>query len=161
MKKMNSLSNLLSIIIAPGVLVSAVMALLNVGERNNVQSNDIRREQIIHPIMSEPPPSKTTVRLLMPNETSKKLQTIDKDIAFVAGESEMPLSVYESPLMNSYRQFKKTKKNLNSDGYYVVNKQKITNNSNVKQNEIVLLYGRGPVFQKKDEYSDRFEGFDD
>lgn len=110
-------------------------------------------------------------------------------LAFISGESEMPLSVYESPLMHSYRKFRAMQKNSNADGYYVVHKRRITQNTQQKptktntvdvqgsidkfitddediygdynDNEVVLLYGRGPVFEMHDEYSDRFEGFDD
>jgi hypothetical protein len=103
------------------------------------------------------------------------------------GETEMPLSVYESPLMYYYRKYRAMRKNDNSDGYYVVQKRRITssNNQNTRpplptsiqgsidnfvqndsyeeynDNEVMLLYGRGPVFEMHDEYSDRFDGFDD
>lgn len=88
-------------------------------------------------------------------------------IVFIAGEREMPLSVYESPLMNAYRRFKQTTPDEKADGYYVVNRQAITNtnnhSSNVVENDtdVILLYGRGPVFHMNNEYADRFEGFDD
>lgn len=109
--------------------------------------------------------------------------------AFILGESEMPLSVYESPLMHYYRRFRQMRKNSDSDGHYVVQKRRITSKNSLEQkpvsksdipsiegsidtfvnednndyndNEIMLLYGRGPVFEMHDEYSDRFEGFDD
>jgi hypothetical protein len=107
------------------------------------------------------------------------------------GETEMPLSVYDSPLMYYYRRFRAMRKNSDSDGYYVVHKRQITStnpqNKTLKStetpsiqgsidnfvnndddmygeyndNEVMLLYGRGPVFEMHDEYSDRFDGFDD
>jgi hypothetical protein len=87
----------------------------------------------------------------------------------------MPLSVYESPLMSSYRRFKKYKKDSNFDGYYIVHKQRIKKKEKedetvnqwmkriqVKDSpEVMFLYGRGPVFTFQDEFTDRFEGIDD
>ncbi len=100
----------------------------------------------------------------------------------------MPLSVYESPLMHYYRRFRQMRKNSDSDGHYIVQKRRITSrntqekpieksdspsiqnsidmfvneeDNDYNDNEIMLLYGRGPVFEMHDEYSDRFEGFDD
>lgn len=134
---------------------------------------------------------------------------LDQDILFVLGERRMPLSVYESPVMSAYRQFRQMKNKKKeegvkeSDGYYVVHKKRIFgdvvrasigkneadgsgggdatmevdwteveneeegelegdgNTGGDTQREVVLLYGRGPVFQLEHEYSDRFEGFDD
>jgi hypothetical protein len=129
----------------------------------------------------------------MPPEIVEKIrprdQPLDRDIAFILGETEMPLSVYESPLMYYYRRFRQMKKNNDSDGYYVVQKRRITSRSphqrkipleniltidhsvdnfvsgqednDYNDNEVMLLYGRGPIFEMHDEYSDRFEGFDD
>jgi hypothetical protein len=90
----------------------------------------------------------------------------------------MPLSVYESPLMSSYRRFKKYKKDSNFDGYYIVHKQRIKKKEikskedetvnqwmkriQVKDSpEVMFLYGRGPVFTYQDEFTDRFEGIYD
>ena len=85
--------------------------------------------------------------------------------------------------MSSYREFKKFKKNSKSDGYYIVNKKRITNKNIIKKDkdqdddtinqwmkriqikdenpEIMLLYGRGPVFQYQDDFTNRFEGIFD
>lgn len=107
----------------------------------------------------EPNPEKVTVRQVLPNETVQKItqgNLLDKDIAFVAGESEMRLEVYESPFMYQYRKFKNMKKDENTEGYYVVDKK-----NSKSEKETLFLYGRGPVFKYNDEYSDRFEGIDD
>jgi hypothetical protein len=99
----------------------------------------------------------------MPKESLQQISSnnlLDRDVQFVAGESEMPLSVYESPVMNAYRNFRKMKNDNDTEGYYVVDKT--TNHGNGKKsNDMFFLYGRGPVFRIRDDYSDRFEGIDD
>lgn len=81
---------------------------------------------------------------------------MDQDVQFLTGEAQMPLSVYESPLMNAFRRFKKLAPSNDNDGYYIVEKTNTTDS-----HDVLLLYGRGPVFEIKNEYTDRFEGIDD
>lgn len=146
--------------------------------------------------MAEPPPTSTHVIEQMQPSQAKKISDgrppLDRDVAFVMGEAEMPLTVYESPLMVAYRKFQEMKRDDKSDGYYIVQRKHIMNDKeklekrmmkrrNVVQNrnsldqsinqlfdddseqdsEILLLYGRGPIFKMNDDYSDRYLGFDD
>jgi hypothetical protein len=111
---------------------------------------------------TEPRYKKIKIRQKTPKEIKNKIipenenKILDKDILFISGETEMPLNVYESPLLTEFRKFKSMKKeSYKNDNYYIVNK-----NDNNK-NEILFLYGRGPIFELKKENTDRFDGFDD
>src|SRR5690606_31317004 len=147
-----------------GILVRAGLSLLNLSspKPETTEQKDEQQEPSIHLLM-EKPPSKTIVRQTLPKATVELINgnnLLDKDVLFVAGESEMTLTVYKSPLMNAYRKFKKMKKKQMDDGYYVMHKRRIPE-ENV-DSDVVLLYGRGPVFKlDEQEYSDRFEGIDD
>lgn len=86
------------------------------------------------PLMSEPEPSKVMVRQSMPPSIQRELDRqaamnygvpLDRDIMFISGETEMPLSVYESPLMNAYRTFASMERDPDSDGFYVVHRRRI------------------------------------
>ncbi|KAL0479529.1 hypothetical protein AKO1_007752 [Acrasis kona] len=199
----NKLTNsAIKFFLAPSFLVTAVVAFFNVAlksvtdeeeEPENVEPS----QEKVNALLSEPAPNKTTVRQIMPKEISDRITKdqnfLDVDLAFLSGETEMPLSVYESPLMHYYRQFRDMRQNNESDGYYIVQKRRITDKNKQKprpdvgqlvsssidssvdnfvrndddlygeynDSEVMLLYGRGPVFQMRDEYSERFEGFDD
>jgi len=237
-----------SYFVAPGFLASAVIALYNIatatsgggsdqsssdtsGGASAASSGEATQESSVLPLMSEPAPTKVMVRQSIPPSVQDQLlkqakrnraAPLDKDVLFVSGESEMPLSVYESPLMNAYKTFTRMEKNPESDGYYVVHRRKILpsitrsiqqeelqegeeelyeeetlssrgaitsrhahstplNRSidallrneteedlygDHEDSEVMLLYGRGPVFDMNNsEYysikADRYEGFDD
>eukprot|EP00698_Gefionella_okellyi_P020961 TRINITY_DN6676_c0_g2_i2.p1 TRINITY_DN6676_c0_g2~~TRINITY_DN6676_c0_g2_i2.p1 ORF type:complete len:176 (+),score=38.40 TRINITY_DN6676_c0_g2_i2:149-676(+) len=85
---------------------------------------------------------------------------LDKDIRFVLGQSSMPLSVYESPLMKSFRRFKQRRREgiheQGSDGYYIVQRTVDTGQQapHTSDSEVWFLYGRGPVFDPKTEEED-------
>ena len=140
--------------------------------------------------MAEPSPNSTKVVEEMSKTQSSKISngrsTLDRDVAFVMGQAEMPLTVYESPLMVSYREFQSMKRDNNSDGYYLVQRKVISNEENSnkskkkqrksnldqsieqlfkdegEESEVLLLYGRGPVFKlDNNAYADRYLGFDD
>lgn len=157
MSSNNSIQKALQFFIAPGLLVSFVLTLINLTKKVENQKLEGEKEVNSSTIGVEPNPEKVTIRQALPNETIQKIThgSLDKDIAFVAGESEMRLDVYESPFMYQYRKFKNMRKDENTEGYYVVDKNK------EKQKETLFLYGRGPIFKYQDEYSDRFEGIDD
>jgi hypothetical protein len=233
---------ILSYFIAPGFLTTSIIALYKIATtkvstadhatlgisdtaatarlpvQDATRSTAEEDGNVITPLMSEPAPSMTLVRQKMsPIHTrliTKDSEPLDKDIQFISGESEMPLSVYESPLMNAFRAFAQMKEknySSSSDGYYVVHRRKIVpkrsvlssdtaeqeqgidnnnNNNNIEysrshldksidallkneteedlygsqeDSEIMLLYGRGPVFDMNSDYNtgDRFEGFED
>ena len=205
--------------IAPSFLATTVVAIYNLASKSiqsaSDQSSTESQQQDeslndesnqIAPIMSEPAPSKTMIRQQMPPThqhliTNNGAMLLDKDLQFISGESEMPLSVYEGPLMNAYRSFTKLKKDKGADGYYVVHRRKIMSNRKTTgreqrtmsrnrqqqqdqlersieellkneseedlygehdDSEIMLLYGRGPVFSLASDYgNDRFEGIED
>eukprot|EP00698_Gefionella_okellyi_P020960 TRINITY_DN6676_c0_g2_i1.p4 TRINITY_DN6676_c0_g2~~TRINITY_DN6676_c0_g2_i1.p4 ORF type:complete len:111 (+),score=18.83 TRINITY_DN6676_c0_g2_i1:465-797(+) len=79
---------------------------------------------------------------------------------FVLGQSSMPLSVYESPLMKSFRRFKQRRREgiheQGSDGYYIVQRTVDTGQQapHTSDSEVWFLYGRGPVFDPKTEEED-------
>lgn len=167
--------NVVSLFVAPGVLVTAVLAFVNTASKNLQRDKDVETKALIEqskkttvPLLAEQPPAKTIVRQVLPQDKIEKIMQyppLDQDILFVAGEREMPLSVYESPLMNAYKRFRETKPDERADGYYVVNRKSISPNNTSEEHatdqDVMLLYGRGPVFHLKDEYANRFEGFDD
>jgi hypothetical protein len=145
----DSLANaVISWLIAPSFLSTAVIALYNVASKSiqttTTEDNSSLEQQSsstieetdansVVPIMSEPPPSKILVRQQMPAKhealiTEGGSMILDKDLQFISGESEMPLSVYESPVMNAFRAFTAMKKTNSQahDGYYVVHRRRVT-----------------------------------
>ncbi|KAG2382901.1 hypothetical protein C9374_004868 [Naegleria lovaniensis] len=194
--------NLISLVVAPSLVVSAAIAFFNVALRQlkattPEDEQEVMKEeeqQLFISLMAEPPPTSTRVVEQMKQAQTKLISNgrppLDRDVAFVMGEAEMPLTVYESPLMVAYRKFQEMKRDDKSDGYYIVQRKQITNDKensekrmkrrNLNQNrasldqsinqlfededdqqEILLLYGRGPIFKMNDDYSDRYLGFDD
>jgi len=168
------------------------MRQFNEEEETNEPSTTEKKEPEFVSLMAEPPPSTTRVVEELTPVESRRISDgrlpLDRDIAFVMGEAEMPLTVYESPLMVSYRKFQEMKREDPSDGYYIVNRKQIVNRGENNEKErpqnkkklntldqsieqlfeddhddsdILLLYGRGPVFRMRDDYSDRYLGFDD
>eukprot|EP01080_Neovahlkampfia_damariscottae_P003733 gene3733-6621_t len=115
------IKTILKLFVGPGFLVSLVQLFVSLTyqkmeDKTSTKKRIKTEEKKL--ILTEPPESKIKVKQEFPTEDiikSTKGTVIDPDISFVAGESEMPLSVYESPLMSSYREFKKYKKNSKSD----------------------------------------------
>ncbi|KAL9649372.1 hypothetical protein ABK040_016199 [Willaertia magna] len=188
-------SNLISFFVAPSFLVSAVVAFFNVA-RQQITTNEQQKEENENKIqerkkkkptnttnellglMSEAPPSKKIFREELPKQISEQISDgktpLDRDIAFVLGETNMPLNVYQSPLVVAYRQFQEMKKDDTSDSYYKTTLEKdltssldktieqlFEDDNNDEERDILLLYGRGPIFKMQNDYSDRFLGFDD
>ncbi len=126
------------------------------------------------PLLAEPRPSSTTIQPQFVSSTTilPPSQLIDQDVLFITGQRDMPMNVYESPLLKQYAQFQDLKKAnslTDTTNYYVVQKKRwnyepnhaTANSLPPKQEDVVFLYGRGPVFQLSKEYSNRFEGIDD
>jgi len=90
--------------------------------------------------------SNIKIKQIPQNIPTTAKQMMDPDVAFIAGETEMPLTVYESPLLDQFRRFRKALKayekqelpSLTDQGYYIIEKS---------PNEIQYLYGRGPSFK--------------